>query len=261
MRPEFQWTAAANADSYHLLVLPVAGGPPVLNETGIVGTSFIPTSDLPLGEMFAFIRAENPLGTGDWSPAAIFAVGARPNTPTWIGPTGLGNPVRPTFEWTASAGATGYELNIIRLSDGVVVINESGLTTTSFTPAVDLTSGAYSAYIRATNDLGNSDWAAANRFGVGARPEAPEILSPLGDGISIRPTFSWNAVPGAETYSVYVLRLDDGAVVLSQQGFAGTSLDAPLIFSWVFTACGFALITQWALATGAIQQRFECERF
>ena len=52
---------------------------------------------------------------------------------------------------------------------------------------------------------------------------APVPNGPSGNITDPTPTFSWSAVPGAESYTLYVLRVSDEAVMLRETGIPGTS--------------------------------------
>ena len=73
LRPTFQWNPAAGADSYGLVVDDDPGfGSPEIAESGIVGTSFTPSSDLDDNTTYYWLVAsENLCG---WSaPSATFS--------------------------------------------------------------------------------------------------------------------------------------------------------------------------------------------
>ena len=57
--------------------------------------------------------------------------------------------------------------------------------------------------------------------------QAPDALSPSGTIGAARPTFQWTRVSGAQTYTLYVLRVSDEAVILRQTGLTGTSFKPP----------------------------------
>jgi outer membrane protein assembly factor BamB len=74
LRPVFEWTAAAGADAYTLEVDddPAFSSPAIL-ETGIVGTTFTPSSDLEDETTYHWrVRSENPCGTGAASTVFSF---------------------------------------------------------------------------------------------------------------------------------------------------------------------------------------------
>jgi hypothetical protein len=59
--------------------------------------------------------------------------------------------------------------------------------------------------------------------------EAPQALQPSGTITNPRPTFQWTGVAGAESYTLYVLRLSDDEVVVRQvtQTFAAWAGTVP----------------------------------
>jgi hypothetical protein len=74
LRPVFQWTAAAGADAYTLEVDDDPGfGSPAILETGIVGTSYVPTTDLEGSATYSWrVRSENLCGAGAASTVFSF---------------------------------------------------------------------------------------------------------------------------------------------------------------------------------------------
>ncbi len=78
LRPVFQWTAAAGADAYTLEVDDDPGfGSPAIVETGILGTSFTPSSDLEGNITYLWrVRSENLCGAGAASTVFSFTTGS-----------------------------------------------------------------------------------------------------------------------------------------------------------------------------------------
>jgi hypothetical protein len=74
LRPVFQWTAAAGADAYSLEVDDDPGfGSPAIVETGVLGTSFTPSSDLEGNTTYFWrVRSENLCGAGAASTVFSF---------------------------------------------------------------------------------------------------------------------------------------------------------------------------------------------
>ena len=60
--------------------------------------------------------------------------------PIPAGPSGSISETTPTFIWSAVADATSYQLVVDNVTDGINVIDQAGIATTSFTPASALTS-------------------------------------------------------------------------------------------------------------------------
>jgi hypothetical protein len=78
LRPTFQWSAAAGASSYALEVDDdPAFGSPAIDETGIAGTSFTPSSDLEEETSYHWqVRSENACGPGAASTVFSFTTGS-----------------------------------------------------------------------------------------------------------------------------------------------------------------------------------------
>jgi hypothetical protein len=91
-----------------------------------------------------------------------------------------------------------------------------------YTPANNIGYGAYTWYLRTWNLDGYSPWSSGLSFNFGQ----PEGLSPTGSVAAVQPTYSWNAVTGAEWYRIYIIK--DGSLFLSQWLNAATDLVDPL---------------------------------
>ncbi len=78
LRPEFEWSAATGATSYLLEVDDdPAFGSPAISESGIVGTSFTPSSDLEEETTYRWrVRSENACGPGTASTVFSFTTGS-----------------------------------------------------------------------------------------------------------------------------------------------------------------------------------------
>jgi hypothetical protein len=74
LRPTFQWSAAAGADSYWIQVDDdPAFGSPAISESGIAGTSYTPSSDLDDDTTYSWrVTSENVCGPGGTSTVFSF---------------------------------------------------------------------------------------------------------------------------------------------------------------------------------------------
>ena len=170
--PTLNWDAVGGASFFDVWVDNLTTGTPqVIRDTAVVGNS-LALSTLTAGSYRVWVRAKDVNGAAyAWSGSFDFEVGRAPRLLT---PIGNGQPARPLFTWTNVSGATRYEL-VIADAALVPIMTESNLTGTAFTPSVDLTTGAYRAWIRAFDGAGNSSVQSATiSFTISAVERLPQ---------------------------------------------------------------------------------------
>ncbi len=121
-----------------------------------------------------------------WQPAGAALVAVSPGETDRLvqAPSGC-----PTFSWSASPGATGYELAVLRLDRGeepeLVWRREVEGSATSWSPSRSECLAAGGRYAWTVRALGadaaaaDSEWAAVRRFEVAAAPGADELAAAL----------------------------------------------------------------------------------
>ena len=109
--------------------------------------------------------------------------------------------VQPTLSWGAIQGSASYEIWVARITPAQsrILINESIVTTNSWTPAANLDPAVYRVWVRSQG----GDWSASRDFEV-----QPTLLTPLAPTFSDRPTFRWNPIPNATGYEIFVRTRD-----------------------------------------------------
>jgi hypothetical protein len=233
--PTYTWNASAGATSYTLLVQNTAGVR--VNEvhtateagcgSGTGTCSITSTTPLAFGATYNwFVNAKNSVGTSAWSaPLTITApVGTAPSAPTLIAPTGTISTGTPTFSWNAVSGAASYGLTVFNSSSAtvldIVVTPASGgcasiPATCSYTTGTVLPNGNYTWQVSATNISGSAT-SALGSFTIsaptGLLPPAPTLVSPSGTVTTTTPTYSWNAILSATSYTLIVQNTSGVAV-------------------------------------------------
>lgn len=225
--PFFSWEAVADAAHYDLWVDNVTAGLSQVVRQSVPATTFSPDTALPRGTYTFWVRAANSSGDfSDWSVPGSFVVDAVvPASPALFGPGSSTADVTPTIAWSASAGATTYDLWVDNLTTGATqVIRQQSLTTNSFTPADALPLGSYRAWVQAAG-AGNttSAWSAPLEFTI-TTPATPTLIGPTGSVSNVTPVFSWEPVPDAVHYDLWVDNLTTGATpVLREEHVTTTS--------------------------------------
>ena len=130
----------------------------------------------------------------------------------------------PTFSWSAVAGANHYYLLVEDAATTKLVINDSTVSGTTFTPSASqaLTPGhSYTWYVLAmsTNNEAYNYVTSGTTVTLAALP-SPIPVAPTGTIAAStgydEPTFTWSAAVGASTYTLYLI--DNSAVPVAGTG-------------------------------------------
>lgn len=124
---------------------------------------------------------------------------------------------QPTVTWQPAAGAVRYEIWFARIfPQQVRIFSDTQITGTSWTPPDALASGFYRYWVRAFDINGNaSGWSADRSFEV-----RPTLIGPVTPTFNQRPTFTWDAIPFAPGYEIFI-RTTSGDIVVDD--ISGTS--------------------------------------
>ncbi len=138
-----------------------------------------------------------------------------PPAATLVSPTGTIATTTPTYTWNAVAAATSYYLWVDDSSANGkiqqwVTATEAGCAagtgTCSVTPSIALAQGAATWYVQTWNSSGYGAWSSGMGFTVpaGQTPLPATLIAPTGSDIGATPIYTWNAVPGATWYELWV---------------------------------------------------------
>jgi len=116
--------------------------------------------------------------------------------------------LRPAISWSAVPGATGYEVWIDNVSTNTSPFHQATTSGTSYTPSVDLGIGQFRVWVRAlAGDGVLSAWSQVQYFKV-LTPVALNSLNPQQS--TFRPTLTWDTLPGADHYDVWIDNVSTG---------------------------------------------------
>ncbi len=224
-RPTLRWEVLLGASKYDLwLDNRTTGQVQYVRNQNIAGTSWTPSTDLPLGSYRAWVRGIDAAGLAAlWSTSVDFTV----STPVVLSPiAAIQATSRPTVSWSPVAGAAKYDLWIDNKTTGQAqYVRNQNLTTASWTSPADMPISVYRIWVRAIDSKGvAAPWSVAKDFAVGP---APVITSPLNSTFNRKPTFTWNAVSGATKYQVQVRNLTTGLTVYDQKSITTTNWTPP----------------------------------
>jgi len=236
--PELVWESVPGTDHYDLYMVDATTGAVVVNDMNISNASafgqstFDVINPLTPGHSYDwYIGADaTATGTPDFDSAQTFSLQAL-TAPTPSGPTnGATIPAgtnfdRPTFSWSAVAGANHYYLYVVDSTTNQVAINDAEGSGTSITvTATSLTPGhSFTWYVGAVSTNGAvMDFDSAQSFNLAALA-APTQNGPSGTIGASPASFSWQAVSGAaDHYYLYVADNTTGQAVINDSSVSST---------------------------------------
>jgi fibronectin type 3 domain-containing protein len=232
------WTASSGATSYNVKRSTTSGGPytTVGNPTG---TTFTNTGLTNGTTYFYVVSAVNASGeSGNSNQVSATPQGVAPAAPTGLTAT-PGN-AQVSLSWTASSGATGYNVKRATVSGGpYTTVNPTPIAATSYTDT-PLTNGTTYYYVvtavNASGESGNSTQVSATPQGVA--PAAPTGLTATPGNAQV--SLSWNASSGATSYNVKRATVSGGPYTTvaptSATSFTDTTVTNGTTYFYVVTA-------------------------
>ena len=157
--PVIQWTPPVAARFFGIYLVNMTTGQAAASNTNHRGSSYHFTQGLTNGPYRLFVRGGNVLGLGPWG-MYDFTVDAPPHIPAppvGFSASQLDTP-RPRIQWQADPVAETYAAYLVNMDTGTATESVLRFTGTSYTPGVDLVSGNYRVFIRASNYLGTGYW-------------------------------------------------------------------------------------------------------
>ncbi|MCP4512512.1 MAG: hypothetical protein GY826_39630 [Fuerstiella sp.] len=155
-----------------------------------------------LGARTAALRVTDDIAATDIATVVIDV--AAPSAPVIIAPHSAGtSDLTPTISWISGTGT--FALVVVNLDTGLTVIDEPGLTDTSYTPTTNLIPGTYQAVVTAANASGS-----ATSLPYTFIVQRMTLIDPLNFDIEFdtTPEFTFTAIPDADRYQVWVSQLD-----------------------------------------------------
>jgi hypothetical protein len=220
-RPSLGWAAVTGAISYTLQVSRYGNfSTPAVNLT-LTGTQYTPGSDLAAGvTYYVRVRANGLMGPSTWTETRAILIPRTPSVPVLASPASnaLLTSYTPVLDWANSTIALGapsfghYHIQLARDSafTDLVINQDIGIAPEESAVALTIPLTPDSKYwwrVRAFNSLEEySSWSAVRYFKTAIRPTS--LVSPAQGELplSLRPSFNWQAVPGAVSYTLQISR-------------------------------------------------------
>ena len=214
-QPTFTWESMPGISSYQLYVSQGQSNP--INVTGLTETSYTPSTPLGVGSYRWWIRPFHESGrAGDWSDAAEFFVGGRPEI---TAPSGTVADSTPTIAWQPVEGAESYEVYLYN-DDGLGLLYRRKNITQSQIQPTPMPDGNFRVWVKSYKADGNHGlWSRSQSFVIDAATSQVTAtpVSPLTATFDRTPAFVWDGSSQAVSYDLY---LTDGTEIVE---FTGSS--------------------------------------
>jgi hypothetical protein len=254
------WSASPGASSYEIAVRDMVTNALVVDKT--TGSTSYVASNLIAGRTYRWnVAALNSAGTSSFASALHFTTpsgGSIPPIPANPTPGSNSSPgttivgTAVTLMWSASAGATNYEIGVRDMQTNALIVDT---TTTSTSRVVSnlIPGRTYRWNVSAKNAVGTSGYTSALYFtaqGNGMAPATPAALNP-GSTTSPGPVveggavkLNWTASAGATSYRVSVFDLNTNEHVVDETtsalSFTTSNLAPGSAYRWSVAATAAA---------------------
>ena len=220
--PTFTWSNISNAASYQVFVNNITTGQAqVINVTGVTGTSYTPTTELPIGNYNVWIRGFTSTGQASvWSLPSAWNL--RPTTAVLdSGRTETSGSF--SISWDPIPGAATYDVWVDRLTSSTSQYFRNSTATGTSVAVSGFDVGQYGIWVRGRNSAGDlGAWSPRATINVNY---ATSQIAVSGSTLSSQPTLTWSPVNGSAQYHVWINNLSTGAAaVVNNSNVQTTSL-------------------------------------
>lgn len=209
--PTFTWSSISNAATYEVYVNNITTGQSqVIDVTGVTGTRYTPTTELPIGNYYVWIRGFTATGQASlWSSSSVWNL--RPTTAVLnSGRTETSESF--SVSWNPIPGATTYDVWVDRLTSSTSQYFRNSTATGTSIAVSGFDVGQYAVWVRGRNSAGDlGAWSPRATINVNY---AASQLAVSGSTLSSTPTLTWSPVNGAAQYHVWVNNLSTGAAAV-----------------------------------------------
>jgi len=176
--PTFDWSDVSEAANYEIQVDNTNSfASPDIDESNLTSSTYTALNSLTNGKYYWRVRAkDSEWNWGEWSSVWSFTINAQgPSSPTLSLPpdSSTTGDNTPEFDWSDVSEATNYEIQVDNTNSFASPdIDESNLTSPTYTAANSLTDGTYYWRVRAKNSQDNwGDWSSVWSFTIDTQYE------------------------------------------------------------------------------------------
>lgn len=258
--PTIQWNAAKEALSYDVEVsTKTSFSPLAFSKQGITDTSCSPTGLLGSTIYYWRVKANNPVGSSDWSSVWSFTtIMQAPAVPTLASPIhkAMNQSLSMTLSWNPASNAQTYHMQFGLDSLFTAVVVDDSLLTSQQREIGPLEEGkTYYWRVRAKNEGGTSAWSTVWSFTtkIYLGPPMPVLLAPANSRLDLALTvlLQWSSSRNATSYRVqlatdqnFTIKAVDKTV--SDTAYSVGDLDSKKLYFWRVSAINLIDTSPWS---------------
>lgn len=228
LTPSFDWNDVTGATEYTITYADNPGFSSPVTVSGLATSDYTITSPLDYYTNYYWkVTAGN--GSETSGESLVFSFRTLITTPVLSSPAdeAIVQPVNTVFDWDDVTGATSYRLQVATDAGFTnIVSNITGIGSSGHTLSAAL--DYYTEYFwRVSAFDGANETVVSSVWSFETEIDAPDLVSPgyLSPGNSIHPTLDWDAVDGADNYTVQFSALNDFSVLMHDVVTTSTSFD------------------------------------
>jgi pimeloyl-ACP methyl ester carboxylesterase len=171
------------------------------------------------------------------------------SAPVLQAPIGLTPLLSPTITWSGVSGAASYDVWINNLSTGQNPVIQTNVSGTNYTSSNPMGIGKYRVWVRAKTAAGVlSSWSVPKDFQI----NTPAVLDSFPNAFNDSILLTWNALPGAAKYDLWVNNLTTGQTqvirqpALTTNSYQPASLPLGQYVAWVRGIDAGNVIATWS---------------
>ena len=241
------WSASSGATSYNVKRATVSGGPYTTVATGVTATSYSDTGLTASTTYYYVVSAVNSAGESpNSSEKSATTLVAIPPAPTGLTATAVSSS-QINLSWSASTGATSYNVKRATVSGGPYTTVATGVTATNYNNTGLAASTTYYYVVSAVNTSGespnSSEKSATTQSGVSAPPAPTNLTATVVSSNQINLT--WSTSTGATSYNVKRATVSGGpyttiATGVTATNYSNTGLTPSTTYYYVVSAVNSA---------------------
>ncbi|AZA93170.1 T9SS C-terminal target domain-containing protein [Chryseobacterium nakagawai] len=247
--PTFTWTAIAGVTGYRITIGTTTGGNDIMDnfDVGNVATYTL-TTPLAFNTKYYYkVIAYSGSTVGTACSERTFTTAVLCPSVSAPSSAATGVSVLPTFTWTAIAGVTGYRITMGTTAGGNDIMDNFDVgnvaTYTLTTPLAFNTKYYYKVIAYSGSTVGTA--CAERTFTTSTLCPVVTAPSSSATGVSVLPTFTWDAITGATGYKISMGTTSGGVDILNNVDVGNVTtyvLTTPLAFStkYYYTVTGYA---------------------